>query len=153
MKTKTILYIVFSFMLFSGNAQNDSLSYKNGFWKNGEKLSKSTAKELVLNDCEALAKFKNAQTYEVIGYIIGCPSAYAFGYDLGTRLGGGQGNSTLLLVGGIGTAVGLFFSFSSEFNYKQSAIIFNKSRSRDKNLTSINWGLTPNGGIGLTLKF
>jgi hypothetical protein len=55
----------------------------------------------------------------------------------------------MLIVGGFGTAVGLFFAFSSEANYKQSSIIFNKNR----NLSSINIGITSNGGIGLTLKW
>ena len=139
-------------LIINSNAQSDSLSYKNGFWKNGEKLRKSAVSELMQTNSVALTKFKNAQTYEVIGYIIGCPSAYVFGYDLGHRLGGGQGNNTMLIAGGIGTAVGVFFTLSSESNYKLSVEIFNGNNSKKQYISSLNLGITSNGGVGLILK-
>lgn len=153
MRTKTILILVFSCFITSIYAQNDSLSYKNGFYKNDVMISKRAVKELVLTDSKALASFKSAQTLEVIGYIIGYPSAFAFGYDLGYRLGGGKGNNTMLIAGGIGTSVGVLFTFLSQANYKKSIKIYNNNRAEHKNISSLNFGVTSNGEMGFTFRF
>lgn len=145
-------YLLFFFLLTCSSifAQTDSLRYINGFWLDSQKLSNTAAKEMITENAAALKVFNNGRTMEVISYVIGYPSAFIFGYDLGTRLGGGAGNNTVLLASGIGTAVGLIFGIAAENNYKKSVIIYN---SRQKEATSqLSFGITESGGLGFVYR-
>lgn len=148
---RTTIYLLL-FLVFIGNiyGQSDSLIYKNGIWKDGYKLKTSNIKELMTVNENALQVFNSGKTLEVISYVIGCPSGFVFGYDLGTRLGGGKGNNTTLIVSGIGTTVGLIIGFAAENKLKQSVILYN---SRFKSETSsLHFGITDTGGIGFIFK-
>ncbi len=83
---------------------------------------------------------------EVIGKVIGYPSAFIFGYDLGTRLSGGTGNNSMLIAGGIGTAIGLIFGIAAESNYKNSVRLYNSGLKEQ--VSQLSFGLTESGGIG-----
>ena len=53
-------------------------------------MSSSHAGELMTNNNDALSKYNKGRTLSITGMVIGCPFAFCFGWDLGTRLGGGN---------------------------------------------------------------
>lgn len=118
MKKIVFLFILFFALCNKSVGQCDSLSYKNGIWKDGQKLSTEDVRSVMANNSEALKLYNSGKTLKIFYYIVGLPSAYMLGYDLGGRLAGGPGNSTMLIAGGIGTAAGLILSFAAESNSK-----------------------------------
>ena len=102
MKQITLSLLLSLFFTGSIYAQSNNLNYLNGFWLDSQKLSKDAVKEMMKKNETALKAFNNGRTMEVIGKVIGYPSAFILGNDLGTRLGGGTGNNIVLIASGIG---------------------------------------------------
>ena len=146
MKQITLSLLLSLFFTGSIYAQSNNLNYLNGFWLDSQKLSKDAVKEMMTKNEDALKAFNNGRTMEVVGNIIGYPSAFIFGYDLGTRLSGGTGNNSMLIAGGIGTAIGLIFGIAAESNYKNSVTIYNSGLKEQ--VSQLSFGLTESGGIG-----
>ncbi len=151
MRKVLLLSVVCIFIGVSLSAQNNALTYRNGVWQNGIRLSSSDVKALMVNDPEALSVYKKGQGLVVAGYIIGIPCAAAFGFDLGTRMGGGKGNATVLAAGAVGTVVSLIMSLVGENNVKQSVQLYN-SKLGGETSYRIDFGLNRTG-IGLSLTF
>jgi len=145
MKHLTLPLLLSLFFTGSINAQSNSLSYFNGFWLDSQKLSKDAVKEMMTKNETALKAFNNGRTMDVVGNIIGYPSAFIFGYDLGTRLSGGTGNNSMLIAGGIGTAIGLIFGIAAESNYKNSVRLYNSGLKEQ--VSQLSFGLTESGEI------
>lgn len=150
---KQLSFILLFSLLFSGSifAQSDSLTYKNGFWLDGRKLTRVTVKEMMNKNEAALKDFNAGRTMEVVGYIVAYPSAFVLGYDLGRRLAGGAGSNTMLIAGGIGTAVGLVFAIVADNNYKNAVRLYNASLK--KGVSALSFGLTESGGVGFVYRF
>jgi len=83
--------------------------------------------------------------------IIGCPFAFCLGWDLVARLGGGEGNNTLLIVGASGTVVGVVMELIGKNKIKNSVELYNANPNNSKTV-SVNFGLTQNG-VGLNVRF
>ena len=150
MKHLTLSLLLSLFFTGCINAQSNSLNYLNGFWLDSQKLSKDAVKEMMTKNETALKAFNNGRTLDVVSDIIGYPSAFIFGYDLGTRLGGGTGNNTVLIASGIGTAIGLIFGIVAESNYKNSVTIYNSGLKEQ--VSQLSFGLTESGGIGFVYR-
>ena len=150
MKRITFILLLSFLFTYSIYAQSDSLSYLNGFWSDNQKLSNATVREMMTENEAALKAFNNGRTMGVLSSVIGYPSAFIFGYDLGTRLGGGTGNNTVLIASGVGTAIGLIFGIVAESNYKNSVTLYN-ARLKE-GISSISFGLTESGGFGFVYR-
>lgn len=150
MQHLTLSLLLALFFTGSINAQSNSLNYLNGFWLDSQKLSKETVREMMTENEIALKAFNNGRTLEVVGNIIGYPSAFILGYDLGTRLGGGTGNNSMLIAGGIGTAIGMIFGIVAESNYKNSVTLYNSGLKEQ--VSQLSFGITESGGIGFVYR-
>ena len=127
------------------------LSYKDGVWQNGTKLSADKVRSVMSGNSEALQQYNSGKSLYLAGQIIGYPCAFLFGWDLGTRLAGGEGNGTLLGVGAAGTVVGLIMMFSGESKIKTSVKLYN-SKANNSVSYQIDFGFTQTG-IGLCMRF
>lgn len=95
---------------------------------------------------EAVKLFNQGKNLSFAGNIIGCVGAFCFGYDLGTRIAGGDGSDGLLVGGGIVMVGGLVMYFVGNGKVKKALTIYSKDQ---KNL-SFNLNAD---GIGLCLRF
>lgn len=127
------------------------LKYKNGIWQSGVKLSAKKVREIMAGNNEALQLYNSGKSLLLVGQIIGYPSAFLFGYDLGARAGGGKGNTALLIAGGAGTAAGLIMMFTGEGKMKTSVQLYN-SKANSSVSSQLNFGFTQTG-IGLSFRF
>ncbi len=150
MKHLTLSLLLSLFFTGSIHAQSESLNYLNGFWLDSQKLSKDAVKEMMKKNETALKAFNNGKTLEVIGKVIGYPSAFIFGNDLGTRLGGGTGNNIVLIASGIGTAIGFIHLIAAESNYKNSVRLYNSGLKEQ--VSQLSFGLTESGEIGFVYR-
>jgi len=132
------------------------ISYTKGFW--GLNISRGTRvlnseeiRELYADHEEALSKYNGGKTKITIGNIIGLPSAFIFGYQLGAGMAGGEINSTVLVVSGVGFLGGMILSLSGTSSIKQSVEIYNSEVSSTASL-NLKMGFTQNG-VGLCLSF
>jgi len=127
------------------------LSYSDGVWQNGTKLSADNVRSVMSGNSEALRQYNSGKSLYLAGQIIGYPCAFLFGWDLGTRLGGGEGNGALLGVGAAGTVVGLIMMYSGESKIKTSVKLYN-SKVNNSLSYQIDFGFTETG-IGLCMRF
>jgi hypothetical protein len=86
-----------------------------------------------------------------VGQVVAYPCAFLLGFDLGTRLGGGKGNNTLLGISTAGTVAGLIMALSGEKKIKNSVQLYN-SKSSNTVSCQINFGFTQTG-VGLSMQF
>jgi hypothetical protein len=128
------------------------LSFKSGTWNHdyyldGEQVSFDTfMRELNDSNAEAGSMFNSGRNLSVVGTVIGSVGAFCFGYDLGTRLAGGQG-STALLAGGGGVMLGGIIMYYVGEKKMQNALTL-----YEHNSTSLYIAPTQTG-IGLCLNF
>jgi len=160
METETIsknglLFVIACFALLvastSVSAQSE-LTYQNGIFQNGAKLTPEQVRGVMSSNAEALQQYNSGRSLFVAGQVIAYPSAFLLGWDLGTRLGGGEGNGTLLAVGAVGTVVGLIMGFSGESQIKKSVQLYNTKTSYNAVPSQLNFGFTQTG-IGFSMKF
>ena len=144
--------MIASFAICASVSAQTELTYKNGVLQNGTKLNAEQVRAVMSGNNEALELYNSGRSLFVVGQVISYPCAAMLGWDLGTRLGGGNGSGTLLAVGAVGTAVGLIIGASGEKKIKNSVSLYNsKARS---NLVSyqVNFGFTQTG-VGLSVRF
>ena len=147
---KVFLFIAAITLCFSVSAQSELTRRSDRVFQDGARLQPNQVREIMATNSEALALYNSGRSLVLTGQIIGVPFACLFGYDLGTRLGGGEGNNTLLAVGAGGTAVGLIIGFIGESRIGQSVSLYN---STVNNVSyQVNFGFTPSG-IGFTVNF
>jgi len=93
--------ICFAAVLTAGFAHAQSeLTYKGGVLKDGTKLAPAKVREIMSGNSEALKMYNSGRALGTTGMIFGGVGGFLVGFDLETRLGGGEGNGTLLAVGG-----------------------------------------------------
>ena len=151
MKKKIYFFIVGIMLCVSVFAQSE-LIYNNGVFQNGTKLKAEQVKGAMSDNSEALALYNSGRSLFVVGQVIAYPSAFLLGFDLGTRLGGGEGNGTVLAVGAVGTVVGLIIGLSGEKKIKNSVLLYNSKASNSAVPYQINFGFTQTG-VGLGIRF
>lgn len=77
---------------------------------------------------EAHKLFTSGKTQASVGTVLAGVGGFAFGFDSGTRMGGGKGN-TALLVGGCGAGVlGIVLALSGEKKMKRAVELYNNDR-------------------------
>ena len=128
------------------------LTYNNGVWQNGTKISPEQVRAMMSGNSEALQEYNSGRSVFVAGNIIGCPGAFLLGWDLGSRLFG-KGNDLLLGIGIAGTAAGIIMTLTGESQMKKSVSLYNASLMHGTTAYSLNFGITKSGGVGFTLKF
>ena len=116
-----------------------------------KKLSTEDVREAYKNDYEALRLYNTGKTQNTVANVIGIPSGFVFGWQLGTLLVGGEVNSGAMVISGAGVATSIILGFLGNDNIKESIEVYN-SKSESANNFSLNIGLS-NNGVGLCLKF
>ena len=150
---KVFLFIAGIALCFSLSAQTELVQRGGNVLQNGTKLNPEQVRALMTDNSEALAQYNSGRSLFITGQVIAIPSAFMLGYDLGARLGGGEGNGTVLAVGAVGTAVGLILGFSGESKIKSSVSLYNSSKvNKDAISYQVNFGLTQTG-IGFSVIF
>jgi hypothetical protein len=136
----------------TAQGQTKDLSFKSGTWTynyylDGEQVPFDTfINELNENNAEAGNMFNSGKNLSVTGMVIGSLGAFCFGYDLGTRLGGGEGSMPLLAGGGGVMLGGIIMYYVGEGKMKKALTLF------ENNSTSLYMGPTSTG-IGLCFNF
>ena len=150
MKKIMFLFLVSIAVSISVSAQSE-LTYNNGVWQNGVKIKPEQVRGVMSGNSEALQQYKSGRSLSVAGQVVTYPCAFLLGFDLGTRLGGGEGNGAVLGIGAAGTIVGLIMAFSGEKKIKNSVQLYN-SQSNNSVSYQINFGFTQTG-VGLSMRF
>ena len=151
MKKVIIVFIAGIAMCFSVSAQTE-LTYNNGVWQNGTKLKAEQVRVAMSDHGEALSQYNSGRSLFVGGMVIGYPCAFLLGFDLGTRLGGGEGNGAVLGIGAAGTIVGIIMMFSGEKKIKNSLQLYNSTAGNHSVSYQVNFGFTPTG-VGFNVHF
>ena len=151
MKKGMYLFIVGIALCASVYAQSE-LTYKNGVLQNGVKLKAEQVRKVMSGNSEALELYNSGRSLSVTGSVIAYPCAFLLGFDLGTRLGGGEGNGAVLAVGAVGTVVGLLVGSSGEKKIKNSVLLYNSKAGSNTVACRVNFGFTPTG-VGLSVRF
>ena len=150
---RIILLIAGITLCFSLSAQGELTLRGGNISQDGTRLSPEQVRAVMADNSEALAQFNRGRSLAITGQVIAYPSAFLLGWDTGTRLGGGEGNNTLLAIGAVGTAVGLGIVFLGERNIRSSVSLFNSSKANNDAISyQVNFGLTQNG-IGFAVVF
>ena len=133
------------------HAQSE-LTYKGGVLKDGTKLAPAKVREIMSGNSEALKMYNSGRALGTTGMIFGGVGGFLVGFDLETRLGGGEGNGTLLAVGGVTLGAGLVLGLIGDANVKKSVTLYNSKLSSNSTPLQINFGLMQTG-IGLSMRF
>lgn len=127
------------------------LSYSNGVYQNGYKIPPYQVQEIMSADKEALKRYNGGRTLYLVGRTIAYPCAFLLGWDLGTRIAGGEGNGALLGVGVGGLAVGFILSNLGDNKMKTSVQLYNSKINKETSY-QIDFGFTQSG-VGFCMKF
>ena len=149
---KVSLIILIAVWTASFVKAQSELTYKGGVMQNGIKLTPAKVREAMSENSEALKTYNSGQALGTAGVIFAGIGGGLIGGDLGTRLGGGEGNGTLLAVGAVGIGVGLGFALIGDAKVKQSVTLYNSKISSNSVSYQVNFGFTPTG-IGLSMRF
>lgn len=151
--TLTVLFCLLTAMNAQSDNQSTQLQLSSGFWGTtyfvgNEKVSAKDFAEALKPDKESYKMFKSGRTLNTIGMVFGGVGGFCVGWDLGSRVGGGNGNTGLLIGGGVVAVGGIIFGLAGESKMKKAVKLFN---GRD---TAWEFQLEPaQEGIGLCLKF
>jgi len=148
-----LLLILANTACFAQNSvENDPFSFKRGSWSNQYYVGNQQVsyddfiKRLGDSSEQSLKMFKTGRSASIAGIAIGSVGAFCFGYDLGGRLAGAEGNTTLLIGGGAVLVGGIILSYIGE-NRMKKALTLNKSNSA-------SFFISPaQTGIGLCINF
>ena len=132
--------------------QTENLSFKSATWgykycvgdrqvSYDEFMSKLNGRDLI-----AGKMFKSGKNLGIAGTVVGGIGAFCFGYDIGTRLAGGNGNTALLVGGGGVMAGGIIMFYVGEGKMKKALTLYKN------NSTSLHVSPTQTG-VGLCLNF
>jgi len=133
------------------------LSFTSGMWKkggvlkNGAIIKPAEVRDIMSGNNKALETYNGGKALTTVGNVFSFVGGGLIGWDLGSRLGGGEGNGALLAAGGISIGVGLIMFLAGENKMKTSVQLYN---SKASNTTSyqINFGFTQTG-VGLCMRF
>ena len=149
---KVSLFVLATVLTVSFVQAQSELTYKGGVMQDGTKLTPTKVREVMSGNSEALKTFNSGQALGTVGVIFGGIGGGLIGWDLGTRLGGGEGNGTLLAIGGVTTGIGLVFALIGDANVKKSVTLYNSRLSNNSVSYQINFGITQTG-VGFSMRF
>jgi hypothetical protein len=148
-----ILLVMLAPSALKAQQQTGDLSFKSGNWSynyyiGNQQIPYDSFMEK-LNGNEAAARmFKSGRSLDISGSVIGCVGAFCFGYDLGTRIGGGKGNTTMLVGGGGVMACGMIMSLVGQGKMKKALRLY---KGKD-NAVSMALNINPSGA-GISFNF
>lgn len=127
------------------------------YFLNDVKIGKHDVGQLLKRENnEAYKVFKSARVNSLIGTLISLPAGVFLIVGGGSYIFAGWRDVTkepgLLIAGTVGMAGSLTLVIVAEGKFKRSASIYNNANSSISK-TSLNFGLTRSGGIGLSLSF
>jgi len=128
------------------------LTYNGGVMQDGIKLTPRRIREVMSGSRDALQMYNGGQIFGIAGFIFSNMGGYMVGWDLGTRIGGGKGNGTLLAVGAVSIGLGLGFSLIGDAKIKKSVMLYNAKQSGNLVSYQMNFGFTQTG-LGLYMRF
>ena len=130
----------------------------SAIFQNGSKISLNEAKEIAKSNEEIVKKLSSAQINRTWGSIIGIPGGFAFGWTIGTSLGGN--NTTTKpnwTVGGIGAAMmvfGTILQYKGDRQLKEAVSEYNTNIAKTTNLfTPEFYIVSSENGLGLAMSF
>ena len=151
MKKVVLVFLAGIAVSVSVSAQSE-LTYNKGVCQNGTKVKPVQIREIMSGNIDALQQYNSGRSLSVTGQVIAYPCAFLLGFDLGTRLGGGKGNGTVLGIGAAGTLIGLIMSSSGEKKIKKSVSLYNSNANNGSVSYQIDFGFTPTS-IGFSMQF
>lgn len=148
-----ILLVMFAPVVLMAQQQAEDLSVKSGSWSynyyiGNQQISYDAFMEKLSGNQAAAGMFKSGKSLNVTGTVIGSIGAFCFGYDLGTRLGGGKGNSAMLIGGGGVMVGGMIMSLVGNGKMKKALRLYNGKN----NTTSMELNINPSG-LGVNFYF
>lgn len=150
---KQIFFFLFLFFsLLSVAQEQDSLSLQKGSFAYkyyiGDKIVSSDAffHKLAGNQ-QALEMAQSGKNLSILGTVVGCLGAFGIGYDLGQRIGGGNGHTGLFLGGAVVMFGGLVIDKLGNLQIKKALSLYNEQRRAS---ASLNISAT---GLGLAITF
>jgi hypothetical protein len=148
---KKMSLIILAAVLTANFVQAQSeLTYRGGVVQDGVKLTPVKVREVMSVNNEALRAYNSGQAFGTVGIVFAGVGGGLVGWDLGTRLGGGEGNGTLLAVGAVGVGVGLGFALIGDAKVKKSITLYNSKLNSNSLSYQINFGFTQTG-IGFSM--
>jgi len=138
------------------NKNERELKFSHGFWgikiwQGKNRLSSADIRHLYAGYPEAQRLFNSGKSLNTFGNVIALPSAFVFGFELGTRLAGGSINPTLFVSSCIGLVGGLALGAIGNGQIKKSVKLYN-TKIESAHVIKLRLGIT-NNGIGLCLRF
>lgn len=128
------------------------LYLRNGFWGlNVHSKEKDYSASNLMNlydeigNIEAQQLFTKGREQNILGNIVGIPSSFLFGWQLGNTIYGKESNSTIYIASALGTIISLFITSSGTKKIKKSVVSYNDSVTKRLAVTE--------NGIGLMLEF
>jgi hypothetical protein len=157
MKKVSLLILAIFAICVSVSAQSE-LSFSSSMWtrggvsQDGTLIRPAQVREVMAENNEALRLYNSGRALYIAGLCIAVPGAAVLGWDLGARLGGGEGNGTLLGIGAAATVTGFIVSILGEGRMRNSVQLYNLGVGRGQEV-SLNFGFTSEGGVGLSMRF
>lgn len=155
---KTVLTIVaLVCTVLTVSAQSDEpgkeLRMNTGFWSTSfyvgeEKVTLKEFTNIMKQKENAYQVFKSGKNLNTTGVVLGAVGGFCFGYDLGARIGGGKGNTGMLIGGGVVAVGGIVCGLLGEAKMKKAINLFNGEN------TACSLHLeASSSGMGLCLNF
>jgi hypothetical protein len=152
MLKKISIFILVSILTSCFSHAQSELTYKGGVRQSGIILRPAQIRDVMSGNSEALKTYNSGKAIGTVGVVFCCIGGGLIGWDLGTRLGGGEGNGTLLAVGGVSVGVGLVFALIGDSNVKKSVTLYNSKLSSNSVSYHVNLGFTQTG-VGFSMCF
>jgi len=135
---------------------NDSLYYKSGFtgltvWQGDKKLHPTDVKILFKSNEEALSNYKSGRSMKTVATVVGLPSGFILGWQLGTMLAGGDPNGTMAIIGAGGVIASVVLDIMGGNKIRRAISIYNASLNETISF-QIKVGLTEHG-MGIVAQF
>ncbi len=151
MKQILILLFLFSPLILVAQ-QQDTLHYEKGNFTNkyyiGDKtVSHAAFFEKLASNQEALSMVQSGKNLSDLGTVIGCIGAFGVGYDLGDRIGGGKGKTSLFVGSAVVMFGGLVIDKLGNLKIKKAISLYN-----DQKKSSASLSISPSG-VGLAIVF
>jgi hypothetical protein len=123
----------------------------------GRKLNNAETLSLLGNMPDALSLYQAGKRGTITGEVFETIGGFVLGLGFGmiaTDAEGKTNGSVPTMIIGAGTfTFGIVYYYTSFSKLKKSLSIYNSTVTGKPNTYSLNFGLTPSGGIGLTLNF
>jgi hypothetical protein len=145
----------------SPEKKQEELHLTSSFWSgtvfrkaNGKELSKQEVRSILADVPEALKKYNEGQRLHTLGYVYCGIGGGLLGIGLAGLILPDMDNDASLTIGGVGVVfatLGFVMDAVGNSDWKKAYNLYQNAKT--KTTTSLNFGLTRSGGIGLTLTF